>query len=187
MTADAKHRPGLAEAMGRSRGSVARNVRSPQTLQAWAGSPAATATRRRRGKRPPAASPSRSRIPSATDRHLRRCDPRTHGGTKGNLPCPAPSCKQPGESSAALARHGIQGAGNTRTLCQQRAEQLAARARPLGSSQDRPGQSGLSPTGGDHQLGHRWQARCCRPVSRWPHPRHAYVNRVPACAARRRP
>jgi hypothetical protein len=57
-------------------------LRSPQKLLAWAGSSTASATQRRKGKRPAAASPPRSRNRYATDRHLHRCDPRTHGGTR---------------------------------------------------------------------------------------------------------
>ena len=58
---------------------------------------AASAARRRSGKRPAATGPSRWRIRYATDRHLPGCDPRTHGGTQGNVPCPGRYRKRPGQ------------------------------------------------------------------------------------------
>src|SRR5689334_5250390 len=81
MTADGADWAEPADAAGRRRAGEALSVRSLQALLAWTGSSAASTARGRKGKYPAEANSSRSRTLCATDHHLRRCDPRTHGGT----------------------------------------------------------------------------------------------------------
>ena len=161
----------------RSRASETRNVRLPRTCLAWACSPVGT-IQRRRGKRPAATGSTRSQNACITDRHLQRCDPRTHGGTRSNLPERHKCRKRPDEPAglpAAICK--MPGSRLARAL-------VAARAIPLGSLPARSGRSGPGPKDEDHQLDHHWQAQWSRRAHRRPRRPHAVVNRAHACAAR---